>query len=111
GSGAEAVHPGYGFLSENAAFAQAVEDAGMVFIGPNPKTLALTGDKLAARKFARDVGLPVLPGPDRPLRAGQAGADPTLAQGIDGLLFPLLVKAVAGGGGRGIRLVKEQGEL
>ncbi|HEX7555276.1 MAG TPA: biotin carboxylase N-terminal domain-containing protein, partial [Leptolinea sp.] len=61
---ADAIHPGYGFLSENTAFAQAVEDAGLIFIGPAPDTIALTGDKLAARRIAREAGLPVLPGPD-----------------------------------------------
>ena len=59
---ANAIHPGYGFLSENAEFARAVEDAGMIFIGPTPETIALTGDKLAARRVAREAGLPVLYG-------------------------------------------------
>ncbi|MGC9521525.1 MAG: acetyl-CoA carboxylase biotin carboxylase subunit [Anaerolineae bacterium] len=106
-SGADAIHPGYGFLSENAGFAEAVEDAGLVFIGPRPETLALTGDKLAARRAAREAGLPVLPGPDHPVdRAALAGWP--LRQGpLADLRFPMLVKAVAGGGGRGIRLVED----
>lgn len=104
-SGADAIHPGYGFLSENAEFAQAVEDAGLTFIGPRSDVLALTGDKLAARRVARDAGLPVLPGPDTPLshdidvnRAGQ-------------VKYPVLVKATAGGGGLGIRLARTPDEL
>lgn len=104
-SGATAIHPGYGFLSENAAFAQAVEEAGMVFVGPSPRTIALTGDKLAARKAARDAGLLVLPGPDEPL-----AAEITLDQAAQAH-YPVLVKAVAGGGGRGIRLASTADEL
>jgi acetyl-CoA carboxylase, biotin carboxylase subunit len=104
-TGAQAVHPGYGFLSENAAFAEAVEGAGLTFIGPNAGTLALTGDKLAARRVAREAGLPVLPGPDQAL-LGDTGVDM-------GVRFtgPVMVKAVAGGGGRGIRLVRRPEEL
>jgi acetyl-CoA carboxylase, biotin carboxylase subunit len=104
-TGADAVHPGYGFLSENASFAQAVEDAGMTFIGPRAETIALTGDKLAARRAARQAGLPVLPGPDQPLLSDQPG---DLA---DQVTFPVLVKAVSGGGGRGIRLANSREEL
>ncbi len=106
-TGAEAVHPGYGFLSENMAFAWAVEDAGMTFIGPRPETIGLTGDKLAARRAARQAGLPVLPGPDEPLIDSQPGDLALTTQ----VTFPMLVKAVAGGGGRGIRLANTQEEL
>lgn len=104
-SGAEAIHPGYGFLSENEEFARAVESAGMIFIGPRPETIALTGDKLAARKAARHAGLPVLPGKDVPVEDLVAG---NLA---DGITFPVLIKAVSGGGGRGIRLARSAGEM
>lgn len=103
--GAKAVHPGYGFLSENAEFARAVEDAGMIFIGPRPETIALTGDKLAARRAARDAGLPVLPGPDTPLTEDIAVDVAAQVQ------YPVLVKATAGGGGRGIRLACNPSEL
>ena len=69
--GANAIHPGYGFLSENPQFGQAVEDAGLIFIGPRPETMAIFGDKLSARKAAREAGLLVLPGPDQPLEDNQ----------------------------------------
>ncbi len=104
-SGAQAIHPGYGFLSENADFARAVEEAGLIFVGPRPETIALTGDKLAARRAAREAGLPVLPGPDTPLSENIA-AD--LAAQVQ---YPVLVKATAGGGGRGIRLARNADEL
>lgn len=105
-SSAQAIHPGYGFLSENAAFARAVEQAGMIFIGPVPETLELTGDKLAARQFARQAGLPVLEGPDVPVNAEFSASN--MAQNIN---FPLLVKAVSGGGGRGIRVAYNRADL
>lgn len=104
-TGAEAIHPGYGFLSENPAFARAVEDAGLIFIGPRPETLALTGDKLAARRMARAAGLPVLPGPDTPLP--ERIPEDLAAQ----VTYPVLVKATVGGGGRGIRLARTPEEL
>ena len=104
-SGADAVHPGYGFLSENADFARAMEETGVTFIGPSPETIALTGDKLAARRAARDAGLPVLPGPDTPL-THEIPFD--LAAQVQ---YPVLVKAIAGGGGRGIRLARRPEEL
>jgi acetyl-CoA carboxylase biotin carboxylase subunit len=104
-SGADAIHPGYGFLSENNVFAQAVEDAGMTFIGPRPETIALTGDKLAARRVAREAGLPVLPGPDVPY------SESIPADGAGEVTFPVLIKAVAGGGGKGIRLAHNSEEL
>ena len=104
--GADAVHPGYGFLSENPEFCRAVEASGRLFIGPRPETMAVFGDKLSARKAARDAGLPVLPGPDQALGQNQP-------EDLDfrDLSFPLLVKAVAGGGGKGIRLVLCEEEL
>jgi acetyl-CoA carboxylase biotin carboxylase subunit len=104
-TGAEAIHPGYGFLSENAAFAQAVEGAGLIFVGPRPETIALTGDKLAARRIARETGLPVLPGPDEPI------TDEITTELPDKVTFPVLIKAVAGGGGRGIRLARTPEDL
>ncbi len=104
-TGATAVHPGYGFLSENPAFAQAVEEAGLTFIGPRPVTMALLGDKLTARRTARRAGLPVLPGPDEPLIKGTTRDIAAQVQ------YPVLVKAAAGGGGRGIRLARTPDEL
>ncbi len=104
-SGADAVHPGYGFLSENAAFARAVEAAGLIFIGPRPETIEKMGDKLESRRIAREAGLPVLPGSDESvpceLPVGYA----------ENVQYPVLVKAAAGGGGRGIRLARSPGEL
>jgi len=104
-SGAQAIHPGYGFLSENEEFARAVEDAGLIFIGPRPETIALTGDKLAARRMAREAGLPVLPGKDVPVDQIVVG---NVAEGVT---FPVLIKAVSGGGGRGIRLARSADEM
>ena len=104
--GANAIHPGYGFLSENPQFGQAVEDAGLIFIGPRPETMAVFGDKLSARKAARDAGLLVLPGPDHPLEGNQ-----TDYMINESLSFPVLVKAAAGGGGKGIRLARSENEL
>ena len=104
-SGADAVHPGYGFLSENEEFARAVENAGMIFIGPRPETIALTGDKLAAKRIAREAGLPVLPGKDVPF-------DELISDDVaDQVTFPVLIKAVSGGGGRGIRLARNKDEM
>ncbi|MEJ2447863.1 MAG: biotin carboxylase N-terminal domain-containing protein [Anaerolineales bacterium] len=103
---ADAVHPGYGFLSENPQFGRAVEDAGMTFIGPRPETMAVFGDKITARKAAREAGLTVLPGPDQPLPETRIGqhSPPELS-------YPVLVKAAAGGGGKGIRLARSEQEL
>ena len=93
-AGADAIHPGYGFLAENADFAEAVEAAGLTWIGPPAEALRLGGDKIAAKRVARDAGVPVLPD-------GSA----------EEIGFPLLVKAAAGGGGRGMRVVRSAGEL
>jgi acetyl-CoA carboxylase, biotin carboxylase subunit len=104
-SGAEAIHPGYGFLSENEDFARAVEEAGMTFVGPRPETIAMTGDKLAAKRIAREAGLPVLPGKDVPID------EIMVDQLANEVTFPVLIKAVAGGGGRGIRLASTKEEM
>lgn len=108
-SGATAVHPGYGFLSENPDFSRAVESAGLRFIGPRPRTMATLGDKLSARNIARDAGIPVLSGQDRPL-SENVSLDEISAAGKE-IRFPVLVKAAAGGGGKGIRLARSPQEL
>ena len=104
-SGAAAVHPGYGFLSEDPAFAAACAQAGLVFIGPSPAALRLVGDKTAARRLARDHDLPILPG------LPAADDDATLLAGVSSLGFPVMIKAAAGGGGRGMRVVDHPGAL
>jgi acetyl/propionyl-CoA carboxylase alpha subunit len=101
-AGAEAVHPGYGFLSENAAFARACADSGLTFVGPSPETLELFGDKGRARSLAQQCGVPVLPGTDGPTTLEQAR---TFFEGL-GKGGAVMVKAVAGGGGRGMRPVE-----
>jgi acetyl-CoA carboxylase, biotin carboxylase subunit len=104
-SGATAIHPGYGFLAENADFAQAVEDHGLTFIGPRPETVSTMGDKLAARRVSRKAGLPVIAGTDEPL-------PPVLPLDMaENVQYPVLVKAAAGGGGRGIRLALSPAEV
>jgi len=104
---ADAVHPGYGFLSENAELAQALAAAGVVFIGPEPRTLAVTGDKLAAREQAIAAGLPVLPGAHLSPGGPRPASDAAMAR----IGFPALVKAAGGGGGRGLRVVREPAGL
>lgn len=101
-SGADAVHPGYGFLSENAAFAQAVIDAGLVWIGPPPAAIHAVGSKAGAKQLAQACGVPCLPG-----YFGADQLDATLTQQAQQLGMPLMVKASAGGGGRGMRLVTQ----
>jgi geranyl-CoA carboxylase alpha subunit len=105
-TGADALHPGYGFLSENAAFAQACEDAGVVFIGPPASAITAMGDKALAKQRMIEAGVPCAPG-----YLGADQADATLVAEAKKLGYPLLVKAVAGGGGRGMRLVRHDSEL
>ena len=102
-SGADGVHPGYGFLAENESFAAACGDAGLTFIGPSPDVIALMGSKTAARKIAKRAGVPVVPGTVVPLPATASDAEMLTRAAEVG--YPLLVKAVAGGGGRGMRAV------
>lgn len=105
-SGAEAIHPGYGFLSESPAFARAVRDAGLAFVGPPPEAMARVGNKIAARRLLRGSGVPVIPGMVDP------EADPArLADRAAEIGYPLLLKAAAGGGGRGMRLLRGPEEL
>jgi acetyl-CoA carboxylase, biotin carboxylase subunit len=105
-SGADAVHPGYGFLAERADFADAVTKAGLVFIGPPAKAIAAMGDKTAARRRMRDVGVPVVPGTTEPVETPSAAAKVARTIG-----YPLLLKAAAGGGGRGMRVVRSEAEM
>jgi acetyl-CoA carboxylase biotin carboxylase subunit len=105
-SGADAVHPGYGFLSENAEFAERVEAAGLAYVGTQPAVIRLMGDKAAARNLALDAGVPVIEGSRDPV------ADPHEAAAIARKVgFPVLIKAAAGGGGRGMRVVHEESQL
>ncbi|MGQ0713179.1 MAG: acetyl-CoA carboxylase biotin carboxylase subunit [Gemmatimonadaceae bacterium] len=105
-TGAEAIHPGYGFLAEREPFARAVREAGLVFIGPPPEAIAALGNKTAARTLARHAGVPIVPGTAEPLR------DATEAETIAGTLgYPVLVKAAAGGGGKGMRVVARESDL
>src|SRR5262249_48323139 len=98
-SGADAVHPGYGFLAENAAFARACREAGLTFIGPSAEAIALMGSKTAAREVAIRAGVPVVPGTERAL--GDEVSIEEIARIAAGVGYPLVVKAVAGGGGKG----------
>ncbi|HWC13761.1 MAG TPA: biotin carboxylase N-terminal domain-containing protein [Actinomycetota bacterium] len=105
-TGAQAIHPGYGFLSESAAFAQAVEDAGLVWVGPPPAAITAVGDKIGARRIAEDAGVPVVPGITAPI------ADPeTIAEFAREHGFPVAIKASGGGGGRGLKVARSQGEI
>jgi len=110
-TGAQAIHPGYGFLAERAAFARACEDAGIVFVGPPSRSIEALGDKLAARRTAASVGVASVPGTLEPVpvdRPDQVGEIVDLARGIG---FPVMVKAAAGGGGRGMRRVEREEDL
>jgi acetyl-CoA carboxylase, biotin carboxylase subunit len=105
-TGADAVHPGYGFLAENARFAEACQAAGLTFIGPPPSAIHTMGDKTAARQLARRLGVPMVPGTLQPLASDDEAR--TLAREVG---FPLMVKAALGGGGKGMRLVQRETDL
>ncbi|MCA9668457.1 MAG: ATP-grasp domain-containing protein [Myxococcales bacterium] len=105
-SGADAVHPGYGFLAENAAFAEAVQAAGLCWVGPPPAAIRAMGDKAAARKLAAEIDVPTVPGYD-----GEDTSLERLRQEAARIGYPVLIKASAGGGGRGMRRVEAEGEL
>ena len=100
-AGAQAVHPGYGFLAENASFARAVEGAGLVWIGPPPAAIELMGEKTRARRAMQEAGVPIVPGTTEPL----SSVDELLALG-ESIGYPLLIKAAAGGGGKGMEVVE-----
>jgi acetyl-CoA carboxylase, biotin carboxylase subunit len=105
-TGCDAVHPGYGFLSENPGFAEVVEKLGLKFIGPRSDMLRLMGNKVAARNFAESAGLPLLPGARGVLKSGEEAE--AIAREIG---FPVILKAAAGGGGRGMKIVREGGDV
>jgi acetyl-CoA carboxylase biotin carboxylase subunit len=108
-TGADAVHPGYGFLAENEDFASACRDAGLTFIGPAPEVIALMGSKTAARRAAMQARVPIVPGTEEPL--GADVRDATIAEIADRIGYPIMIKAVAGGGGKGMRVVTRPEEL
>ncbi|NOT57792.1 MAG: ATP-grasp domain-containing protein, partial [Deltaproteobacteria bacterium] len=105
-TGAQAIHPGYGFLSENAAFAQLVREAGFTFIGPSSESLAAVGNKIFARQTVTQLGVPVVPALEQPAR------DPAvLREQVRELGYPVLIKAASGGGGKGMRIVRDEKDL
>lgn len=105
-SGCDAIHPGYGFLAENAAFSRACKAAGIAFIGPSPEAMEQLGSKTAARQLARKVGVPTVPGTLDPLANAESALDAAKRTG-----FPIVLKAVAGGGGKGMRAVERESDL
>jgi acetyl-CoA carboxylase biotin carboxylase subunit len=105
-SGAQAVHPGYGFLAENPIFARRCVESGLIFIGPSPEAMERMGDKAMARRSMKEAGVPVIPGTEKGLREGREAVHAAERVG-----FPLLLKPVAGGGGKGMRVVRNAGEL
>src|SRR5690554_1482816 len=102
----DAIHPGYGFLSENSDFAKAITDAGMIFIGPSSKAIEIMGNKLAAKKAVAQFDVPLVPGTDQAVSDIKKALE--LAKEIG---FPILIKASAGGGGKGMRLVEKEEDL
>jgi acetyl-CoA carboxylase biotin carboxylase subunit len=105
-SGAEAIHPGYGFLSENSEFVRRVTEAGIIFIGPPPEAMEAMGGKITARKIAMEAGVPVVPGTNEPITTAEEAS--RIANEIG---YPVMLKASAGGGGKGMRLVSDEAEL
>jgi len=105
-TGADAIHPGYGFLSENADFAQMVEEHGFVFIGPTPDHIRMMGDKITAKQAVKDAGIPVVPGSD-----GSVDTEETALEVAAGIGYPVLIKATAGGGGKGMKVARNAEEL
>jgi len=105
-TGAEAVHPGYGFLAENAGFARACRDAGLIFIGPSPESMEAMGSKTEARQRMQAAGVPVVPGLTKAVASVDEIVDFARSAG-----FPIMIKASAGGGGKGMRLVENEGDL
>jgi len=105
-TGADAVHPGYGFLAENARFAEILADHNVHFIGPRPEHIRLMGDKIAAKRAAKELGIPIVPGSDSSIATDHEAR--RLAAEIG---FPIMVKAAAGGGGRGMKVIRSEGEL
>ncbi len=105
-TGAEAIHPGYGFLSENARFAEIVQEHGLTFIGPDPEHIRLMGDKIAAKQAVKEAGIPTVPGSD-----GGISTDAEAARVAKEIGYPVLIKAAAGGGGRGMKVAKSASDL
>jgi acetyl-CoA carboxylase biotin carboxylase subunit len=105
-TGAQAIHPGYGFLSENARFAEIVKEHGITFIGPEPEHIRLMGDKIAAIQAVKALGIPTVPGSD-----GAVGSDEEAARIAAGIGYPVLIKATAGGGGRGMKVAEKPADL
>lgn len=105
-TGAQAIHPGYGFLSENANFVQIVEDHGLTFIGPSAAHIRIMGDKITAKETAKELGIPVVPGSD----GGVADLATAKAAAAD-MGYPVIIKATAGGGGRGMKVARDEAEL
>jgi len=105
-TGADAIHPGYGFLSENAQFAHMVEEHGFTFIGPKPEHIETMGDKVSAKQTAQKLGLPVIPGSPGAVTSAEEGLEMAKDMG-----FPVLIKAASGGGGRGMKVVRKAEEF